>query len=95
MLARYPHFRREDRVTFKYAEGQAVEYTPLRGLPALFKVVRQMPEESQADRKYRIKSEGEGFERNVLERDLGATDKTADMYSTPVPVRISGGRHRR
>lgn len=31
-----------------------------------------MPEESQAGRKYyRIKSEGEGFERNVLERDLG------------------------
>ena len=82
-------------MTFKYAEGQAVEYTPMRGLPALFKIIRQMPEESQADRKYRIKSEGEGFERNVLESDLGATDKTADMYSTVVPVRISGGRHRR
>jgi hypothetical protein len=61
-------------MTFKYAEGQAVEYTPMRGLPALFKIIRQMPEESQAARKYRIKSEGEGFERNVLESDLGATD---------------------
>ena len=75
-------------MTFKYAEGQAVEYTPLSGLPALFRVIRQMPEEFRPDRKYRIKSEGEGFERNVLERDLGATDKTADMYSTAVPVRI-------
>ena len=82
-------------MTFKYAEGQAVEYTPMRGLPALFKVIRQMPEELQADRKYRIKSEGEGFERNVLECDLGATAKTADMYSTVLPVRMSGGRHRR
>ncbi len=80
-------------MTFKYAEGQAVEYTPIRGLPALFKIIRQMPEEPQAYLKYRIKSEGEGFERNVRESDLGATDKTADMYSTVVPVRISGGRH--
>ena len=83
-------------MTFKFAAGQAVEYTPMSGHPALFKIIRQMPEEFQADRKYyRIKSEGEGFERNVLESDLVATDKTSDMYSTLVPVRISGGRHRR
>ena len=56
---------------FKYHVGQLVEYKPAgRGI-GLFSVVRQMPDEFNAvDRKYRVKSEHEGFERNVLECDL-------------------------
>jgi hypothetical protein len=58
---------------FKYQVGQSVEYKPAgRGI-GLFSVVRQMPDEYTAvDRKYRIKSEHEGFERNVMECDLSA-----------------------
>ena len=49
-------------MTYKFAVGQAVEYKPTGAKVGLFKVIRQMPEEFQAiDRKYRIKSEHEGF----------------------------------
>jgi hypothetical protein len=58
-------------MSFKFNVGQAVEYKPIGGLLGRYTVVRQMPEEFRAfDRKYRIKSEREGFERNVLECDL-------------------------
>ena len=58
-------------MTFKFSVGQAVEYKPPGGVVGCYRVVRQMPEEFRAfDRKYRIKSEREGFERNVLECDL-------------------------
>jgi hypothetical protein len=60
-------------MSFKFAVGQAVEYKPAGAQVGLFRVTRQMPEEFQAiDRKYRIKSDHEGFERNVLECDLEA-----------------------
>jgi hypothetical protein len=56
-------------MSFKFFVGQAVEYTPVGEKAAgLYKVVRQMPEEEQAfDLRYRIKSEAEAYERNVLE----------------------------
>ena len=58
-------------MSFKFSTGQAVEYKPTGGMLGLYTVIRQMPEEFRAfDRKYRIKSEQEGFERTVLECDL-------------------------
>ena len=58
-------------MNFKFNAGQSVEYKPIGGLLGLYTVIRQMPEELRAfDRKYRIKSEHEGFERTVLECDL-------------------------
>ena len=79
-------------MSFKFAVGQAVEYKPTGAKVGLFKVIRQMPEEFQAiDRKYRIKSEHEGFERNVLECDLSASSKSDEEYAPPEPIRRSGG----
>ncbi len=81
-------------MSFKFAIGQAVEYKPAGRQTGLFSVVRQMPEEFQAvDRRYRIKSDQEGFERNVLECDLSASDKPVDAYQTFAPLRRGGGAH--
>ena len=77
---------------FKYAVGQAVEYKPIGGTVGLFTVVRRMPEEHGAfDRKYRIKSGREGFERSVLECDLSASDQPESMYGFVSPPRRTGG----
>jgi hypothetical protein len=59
---------------FKFLVGQAVEYTPIgEKKPGLYRVTRQMPVEEQAlDLRYRIKSEEEAYERNVLECQLNA-----------------------
>ena len=58
-------------MAYKFSVGQAVKYKPIGAKVGCFKVVRQMPEEFQAiDRKYRIKSDQESFERNVPECDL-------------------------
>lgn len=79
-------------MSFKYDVGQAVEYKPIGGNIGLFTVVRRMPEEHGAfDRKYRIKSTREGFERNVLECDLNPSDKPESMYGTVVLPRRTGG----
>ena len=79
---------------FKFTVGQPVEYKPAGENVGLFTVVRQMPEEFRAvDRKYRIKSEHEGFERNVLECDLSASDKPKSKCSVVLPLRRSGGHH--
>lgn len=77
---------------FKYDVGQAVEYRPIGGKVGLFTVVRRMPEEHGAfDRKYRIKSGREGFERSVLECDLSASDKPESMYDELALPRRAGG----
>ena len=57
---------------YKFSIGQTVQYTPIGEKSAgLYKVTRRMPEEAQAaDLKYRIKSEAEVYERNVLECHL-------------------------
>ena len=66
---------------FKYEVGQAVEYKPVGRGVGLFNVVRQMPDEHTAvDRKYRIKSEREGFERSVMECDLSASEISPASY---------------
>lgn len=79
-------------MAYKFTVGQFVEYKPAGGKPGLFKVIRLMPEEFQAvDRKYRIKSESEGFERNVLECDLSASIKPPELYAAVLPLRRTGG----
>ena len=79
-------------MTFKFSVGQAVEYKPTGGHLTRFMIVRQMPEEFRAiDRKYRIKSEQEGFERNVLECDLSVASLPPDSYAPVLPLRRSGG----
>jgi hypothetical protein len=57
---------------FKFSVGQSVEYTPIGEKKAgLYKITRQMPmEEQAADLRYRIKSDEEVYERNVLECHL-------------------------
>ena len=58
-------------MSHRYSVGEAVEYRPTGGSASLFKVIRQMPTEHlAADLRYRIKSERENFERNVMECDL-------------------------
>jgi hypothetical protein len=80
-------------MSFKFDVGQAVEYKPTGGMVGLYTVMRQMPEEFRAvDRKYRIKSEQEGFERNVLECDLRESEKPHALYAKVLPMRLQGGR---
>jgi len=80
-------------MSFKFTVGQAVEYKPTGGMLGLYTVVRQMPEEFRAfDRKYRIKSQQEGFERNVLECDLRESERAESLYSKVLPMRLQGGR---
>ena len=79
-------------MSFKFAVGQAVEYKPPGGKVGLFKVVRRMPEEFRAiDRVYRVKSDSEGFERNVLECDLSERVNAEEAYEPMRPLRRSGG----
>jgi hypothetical protein len=57
---------------FKFVVGQKVLYRPTGQRPALFKVMKQMPEEPgfSTNIRYRIKNDVEGFERIVNEIDL-------------------------
>jgi hypothetical protein len=82
-------------MSFKFFVGQAVEYKPVGEKTAgLYKVVRQMPEEGQAfDLRYRIKSEAEAYERNVLECQLSSNVRGESEYATTKP-RPSQGSHR-
>lgn len=81
MLSRPTLKRGPDYMSYKFTVGQAVEYKPTGCGVGFFTVVRQMPEEYGAfDRKYHIKSEYEGFERNVLECDLTATFRSSVEY---------------
>ena len=82
-------------MSFKFLVGQAVEYTPIGEKKAgLFKIVRQMPKEDQAiDAYYRIKSETEAHERNVLECQLSSNVRGESEYATTKP-RPSQGSHR-
>lgn len=79
-------------MTFKFLVGQTVEYTPVgEKKPGRYKVVRQMPMEEQAvDLRYRIKSESEAYERNVLECQLSA-DVGADSDYAAVKPHLSQG----
>jgi hypothetical protein len=80
-------------MAFKFFVGQAVEYKPLGNPAGLFEVIRHMPEEdSTSDRKYRIKSLKEGFERTVNEGDLSEADLREGAYPEPVKPPRAGGR---
>jgi hypothetical protein len=81
-------------MSFKFLVGQAVEYTPIGEKAAgLYKIVRQMPKEEQAiDSRYRIKSEAEPYERNVLECDLSSEVGSESEYAATKP-RLSHGSH--
>ena len=82
------------KMAHKFFVGQAVEYKPIGAQVGYFKVVRQMPEEFQAiDRKYRIKSVQESFERNVLECDLSPSIIPEQEYAPMKPLRRAGGHH--
>ena len=77
----------------KYCVGQAVEYKPIGAQIGYYKVIRQMPEEFQAvDRRYRIKSVQEGFERNVLECQLSSDVSAESEYATIKPRLAQGSR---
>ena len=82
-------------MSFKFFVGQAVEYTPIGERTAgLYKIIRRMPQEEQAfDLRYRIKSEAEAYERNVLECQLSADVGAKSEYTTVKP-RFSQGSHR-
>ena len=77
---------------FKFSVGQAVEYTPIGEKKAgLYRVIRRMPQEEQAaDLKYRIKSEAEVYERNVLECHLSSDVSDESDYHT-IKLRLSQG----
>src|SRR5437764_6183536 len=79
---------------FKFSVGQAVEYTPIGEKKAgLYKVTRQMPKEEQAvDLKYRIKSDAEAYERNVLECHLSPDVSDESEYATAKPRLPQGSR---
>jgi hypothetical protein len=72
---------------FKFIVGQAVEYTPIgEKKPGRYLVVRQMPVEEQGiDLRYRIKSETEAYERNVLECQLNADEDAEGNYAEVKP----------
>src|SRR3974390_99357 len=84
-------------MSFKFTVGQAVEYTPLgEKKPGLYRVVRQMPREEQAfDLRYRIKSETEAYERNVLECQLSADVAIKDLAAEMDYAAIKPPQHRR
>ena len=80
-------------MSFKFLVGHAVEYTPIGDKKAgLYKVTRQMPKEEQAfDLRYRIKSDAEAYERNVLECQLSADVGAESEYAAIRP--LSRGSH--
>jgi hypothetical protein len=71
-------------MAYKFLVGQVVEYTPIGEKKAgLYRIVRQMPEEQQADDlRYRIKSEAEAYERNVPECQLSSDVGAESEYIT-------------
>jgi hypothetical protein len=83
-------------MSFKFFVGPAVEYTPIGGkTPGLYKIMKQMPmEEQAADLRYRIKSEVEDYERNVLECHLSSDVGAKSEYATTAP-RLSQGSRRK
>ena len=81
-------------MTFKFSVGQAVEYTPIgEKKSGLYRITRQMPQEEQAvDLRYRIKSEAEAYERNVLECHLSSDVGAESEYSLVKPRQSHGSR---
>jgi hypothetical protein len=74
-------------MSFKFVVGQPVEYRPLgERAVRLYTIIRRMPKEEGAfDLRYRIKSEAEAYERNVLECQLSADIAAESEYATTKP----------
>ena len=53
-----------------YEVGESVEYKPPGGPVSVFTIIRRMPHDPSGERIYRIKSDLEFCERNVLESAL-------------------------
>ena len=53
-----------------YEVGESVEYKPPGGPVGVFTIIRRMPQDSSGEQIYRIKSDLEFCERNVLESAL-------------------------
>ena len=53
-----------------YEVGESVEYKPPGGPVGIFTIIRRMPHDPSGERIYRIKSDLEFCERNVLESAL-------------------------
>ena len=53
-----------------YEVGESVEYKPPGGPVGIFIIIRRMPHDPSGERIYRIKSDLEFCERNVLESAL-------------------------
>ena len=53
-----------------YEVGESVEYKPPGGPVGVFTIIRGMPHDPSGERMYRIKSDLEFCERNVLESAL-------------------------
>ena len=53
-----------------YEVGESVEYKPPGGPVGVFTIIRRMPQDPSGERIYRIKSDLEFSERNVLESAL-------------------------
>ena len=81
-------------MSFKFVVGQAVEYTPIgEKIAGFYKIMRQMPKEEQAvDLRYLIKSQGEPYERNVLECQLSADVGAKSEYTMAKPRFSQGSR---
>ena len=78
----------------RFKVGQLVEYKPIGAKVGLYKVLRHLPEEFPAtDWKYRIKSDEESFERNVLECDLSPSIVPDATYEPVKRLRRAGGHH--
>ena len=78
----------------RFKVGQLVEYKPVGAKVGLFTILRHLPEEFLAtDWKYRIKSDGEGFERTVLECDLSPSIVPEASYGEVKPLRRAGRHH--
>jgi hypothetical protein len=78
----------------KFRVGERVSFKPMGQKVGLYKVIRHMPEEFLAiDRKYRIKSDQEGFERTVLECDLSPSVIPEEAYEPVRPLRRTSSRH--
>jgi hypothetical protein len=79
-------------MAFKFSIGHIVECKPAGQPAGLFKIIRHMPQEDNtSDRKYRIKSLKEGFDRN--EADLSPADLREGAYpESAKPPRAGGGR---
>jgi hypothetical protein len=60
-------------MSFKFIAGDAVTFKDPRSRESQFTIVQRMPgEDNASEPRYKIKADGEGFERVVHESDLNS-----------------------